>query len=166
MADFLEILQPDLVSFYAVGKPGHRVFYFYVEKENARVVLKMEKQQVSALSDSLRKILPESSPLITDKDYEPPMILEPTWVVGTIGVKYDTAADNVIIIMQELTDEQSEQASVLEVIMTTEQASKLAKIGMELIEKGRPICMFCGGPIDEEGHVCPRANGHSPKTEN
>ena len=25
--------------------------------------------------------------------------------------------------------------------------------------RGRPPCPFCGGPLDPEGHLCPRANG-------
>jgi uncharacterized repeat protein (TIGR03847 family) len=30
---------------------------------------------------------------------------------------------------------------------------------LAVVSAGRPTCPFCGGPIDAEGHLCPRANG-------
>ena len=29
-----------------------------------------------------------------------------------------------------------------------------------VVAAGRPPCPFCGGPIDPDGHLCPRANGY------
>ena len=29
-----------------------------------------------------------------------------------------------------------------------------------VVRAGRPACPFCGGPVDEDGHICPRANGY------
>ncbi len=41
------------------------------------------------------------------------------------------------------------------------QCRAFADRAEEVIRAGRPICILCGGPIDQGGHVCPRANGHS-----
>jgi hypothetical protein len=30
----------------------------------------------------------------------------------------------------------------------------------EAVAGGRPICLLFHRPIDPEGHLCPRANGH------
>jgi hypothetical protein len=30
----------------------------------------------------------------------------------------------------------------------------------ELVSSGRPPCPICGQPMDPDGHVCPRSNGH------
>ena len=30
----------------------------------------------------------------------------------------------------------------------------------QVLEAGRPSCPFCGNPIDPDGHLCVRANGH------
>jgi uncharacterized repeat protein (TIGR03847 family) len=30
---------------------------------------------------------------------------------------------------------------------------------LAVVSAGRPTCPFCGGPIDPDGHLCPRANG-------
>ena len=29
-----------------------------------------------------------------------------------------------------------------------------------LVAAGRPPCPICGQPLDPDGHVCPRSNGH------
>jgi 5-methylcytosine-specific restriction endonuclease McrA len=29
-----------------------------------------------------------------------------------------------------------------------------------VVAAGRPTCQFCGQPIDPDGHICPRSNGH------
>jgi hypothetical protein len=28
------------------------------------------------------------------------------------------------------------------------------------VSAGRPPCPLCGLPLDTEGHICPRQNGH------
>ena len=30
-----------------------------------------------------------------------------------------------------------------------------------VIAGGRPICPLCGSPIEPEGHMCPKSNGHA-----
>jgi hypothetical protein len=32
---------------------------------------------------------------------------------------------------------------------------------LRICASGRPPCFLCGLPINPEGHVCPRANGHA-----
>src|SRR4030042_1588088 len=34
-----------------------------------------------------------------------------------------------------------------------------------IVAAGRPICRLCLGPIDPEGHVCARSNGHRSEDE-
>ncbi len=38
-------------------------------------------------------------------------------------------------------------------------ARAFASRAQSVVSAGRPPCQFCGGPLDPEGHVCPRANG-------
>jgi uncharacterized repeat protein (TIGR03847 family) len=38
-------------------------------------------------------------------------------------------------------------------------ARAFAKRALSVVAAGRPPCQFCGGPLDPEGHLCPRANG-------
>ena len=43
---------------------------------------------------------------------------------------------------------------------TREQVAALAMHGAAVVEAGRPPCPLCGAPLDPEGHVCARLNGH------
>lgn len=45
--------------------------------------------------------------------------------------------------------------------MTMHQASQLAEDSLRICAAGRPACFLCGQLINPEGHVCPRANGHT-----
>ncbi|MBV9291748.1 MAG: DUF3090 family protein, partial [Frankiales bacterium] len=31
---------------------------------------------------------------------------------------------------------------------------------LRVVAAGRPPCPLCGNPLDPQGHVCPRQNGH------
>lgn len=43
---------------------------------------------------------------------------------------------------------------------TREQMLALSRQGAAVAAAGRPVCEFCGNPIDPEGHTCPAMNGH------
>jgi uncharacterized repeat protein (TIGR03847 family) len=44
--------------------------------------------------------------------------------------------------------------------ITRAQAAAFVERAQELMKAGRPTCPVCSRPMDPEGHVCPRANGH------
>jgi uncharacterized repeat protein (TIGR03847 family) len=44
---------------------------------------------------------------------------------------------------------------------TAAQARAMATRGSAAVERGRPPCPLCGGPLDPSGHICPRLNGHA-----
>jgi uncharacterized repeat protein (TIGR03847 family) len=41
-----------------------------------------------------------------------------------------------------------------------EQMLALSRHGAAVAARGRPVCRYCGNPIDPEGHACPAMNGH------
>jgi uncharacterized repeat protein (TIGR03847 family) len=54
----------------------------------------------------------------------------------------------------------SPEAMVMRVSLTGAAARAFAKRAIAVVAAGRPPCPFCGNPLDADGHVCPRANGH------
>ena len=42
--------------------------------------------------------------------------------------------------------------------VTRSQAAAFCDHADELVAAGRPTCMWCGNPIDPDGHPCPRMN--------
>jgi uncharacterized repeat protein (TIGR03847 family) len=43
--------------------------------------------------------------------------------------------------------------------------SEMCKHAQEVCMGGRPICPLCSQPIDPQGHICPRTNGHHPPSD-
>jgi uncharacterized repeat protein (TIGR03847 family) len=53
-----------------------------------------------------------------------------------------------------------EEGYLARLYLTAAQARAMAACGSAAVERGRPPCPLCGGPLDPSGHVCPRLNGH------
>jgi uncharacterized repeat protein (TIGR03847 family) len=49
---------------------------------------------------------------------------------------------------------------VLRVRMTADKARSFVERAARIIASGRPPCPLCGQPLDPQGHICPRRNGH------
>ena len=161
----------DRLTAGTIGPPGQRVFYLQASAAGDVVTFKLEKGQVAALVTYITTLLSEL-PLAEVGGIEMDLIepVVPEWVVGAIGVSYDEATDRVVVVAQELvtrdedepepSDDEDLDAGVARFSATREQAAALVARGVELIAAGRPTCSLCGNPIDPEGHVCPRMNGH------
>ena len=90
-----------------------------------------------------------------------PVVAE--WVVGTLGVAYDTEADRIVLQADELVDqddEDEEDAGLARFHLTRAQVVAFCEHADSLVAAGRPPCPICGQPMDPDGHVCPRSNGH------
>jgi len=151
----------DRITVGTVGPPGRRVFYLQAASGAQVVSLKLEKQQVAALVTYLATLLsdlPSPGPLPTDLDLVEPVI--PEWVVGALGVSYDEGADRVLVQAEEAREEEGDETAVARFLTTREQVAGLAARGADVVAAGRPPCPLCGQPLDPEGHVCVRLNGH------
>lgn len=163
-----------------VGPTGKRVFYLQATGEGEVVTLRLEKQQVAALAEYLAGILddlPEMTGTVPEAsgDLVEPVIAE--WVVGSLGVAWDETADRVVLVAEELIpaaviDEDEEESGVdlepepavdaatARFRLTREQVASFITTARELVAAGRPPCPICGRPLNPDGHICPRSNGH------
>ncbi|MGH3444006.1 MAG: DUF3090 family protein, partial [Nocardioidaceae bacterium] len=55
--------------------------------------------------------------------------------------------------------DEPEPEQILLVRLPAGQARAFSARAQAVVGAGRPPCPFCGGPMDPEGHLCPRANG-------
>jgi len=152
------------------GRPGQRVFYLQVRDGPTVVTLKCEKTQVDALGQYLARLLtglPQPGSMPHPGALEPATPLLPEFVVGSISVAYDNEDDRFVVEVEEVVpvDESGEpDPEVLEdhgavrFQLDRGQAAAFAARAAELVAAGRPPCRFCGGPLDPEGHFCPRMN--------
>ena len=164
MSESFDITDVDHLTTGTVGEPGKRVFFLQAASGGQVVSLRLEKTQVAALSAYLTAMLADLPPpgdLPDDMDLIEPVVAE--WVVGSLGVSYDEDADRVVLVAEELVDEGADAASV-RIVATREQIAALSAHGAEIVAAGRPPCSLCGQPLDPEGHVCVRLNGHRRRT--
>jgi uncharacterized repeat protein (TIGR03847 family) len=90
------------------------------------------------------------------------MPVDPLFRIGEIGLGYDSDNDMVVLVAKEITTESSgeEEPSVVRFWCTRSQIRALVHWGIEVANRGRPLCPQCGEPMDPEGHFCPKKNGH------
>lgn len=172
MSESFELEQPNLFTAGAVGEPGQRTFFLQAGEPGQVVSVKCEKEQVGVLAEYLGQVL-EDLPAVTDPVPDDLELVEPAmaeWVAGTMGVAYDETSDRVVLLIEELhededTDNDDALSSPASLRLNLSRAQVVAFIGRarSLVEAGRPPCPLCGRPLDPEGHVCPRTNGHRPR---
>ncbi|MGH9095645.1 MAG: DUF3090 family protein [Acidimicrobiales bacterium] len=179
MSDSFELSAPQRVTVGTVGEPGQRTFYLQAREDDRLVTLKIEKQQVAALAQLLVELLadlpaPGAPPASSELELEEPVLA--AWIVGSMQLAYDGAADRVVLMAEEAemvepgedpveipADGDPEgTGAIARLAFTREQAAALAERGAELVTSGRPTCPLCGNPMNPEGHSCPRTNGHRP----
>jgi len=165
MSTSYELPRPDVFTAGTVGSPGHRVFYLQVRDDDITVTLRCEKQQVAALAEYFGGLLEDLDPApfgVSTSDLALVEPLEEMWTVGAIGVAYDEPSDRIIVVLEEITeledDEANDDGASVRVHLSRAQVAAFVQHSRELVASGRPPCRFCGLPIDPDGHACPRMN--------
>ncbi len=166
---------PDRIVVGTVGEPGSRAFYLQARAGARTVSVAIEKQQSAALAERIDEVLdelsaaagnpfsiPSTTPLeLIDQDpLEQPV--DAQFRTGTIGLGWDPTTAQIVIEaypIVEADDEESdpaetEPAEMLLVRIPVGTARAFAKRAMEVVGAGRTICLFCGQPMDPDGHLC------------
>jgi uncharacterized repeat protein (TIGR03847 family) len=60
----------------------------------------------------------------------------------------------------EAADDDAEGPDTLRVRLTADGARTFVNRAIEVVAAGRLPCPLCGQPLDPQGHICPRRNGH------
>jgi uncharacterized repeat protein (TIGR03847 family) len=165
-----------------VGQPGERTFYLQASGQGRVTSVALEKVQVSRLAERLDELLdeelrssggtssvPAAAPasLTDDGPLDLPLLEE--FRVGVIALAWDAEGERVVIEAQEesenpveyLADEVPEDGpGVLRVRISAATARAFSQRALQIVSQGRPPCPLCGLPLDANGHICPRQNGH------
>ncbi len=158
------------------GQPGERTFNITAQSQYGTGVTWLEKEQLYSISDSLGSAISllEIAPDPTadagqavkpDEDDPSDYVEFKAW---QISLQYDEQHQIFLFTAagpdpDATEDEQSENpnAIILHFGFSYQQAGQLAARGMEIVAAGRPICPYCGIPIEDvEDHKCRRRNGH------
>ncbi len=149
----------------STGEPGRRTFHLRIIGEAGQSAsLKLEKQHLvgllTGLHEMLAKIGHEGKPEVRAPADFPPTA-DYDFPVGSLGIGFSTEDGSVVLEAAELEAADDEEATAVRVRLTPRQGASLASQMEEIIVGGRPICPLCWAPIDPEGHVCVKSNGHS-----
>jgi uncharacterized repeat protein (TIGR03847 family) len=167
-----------------VGQPGDRTFFLQARDGPRVVSIVLEKVQVAVLADRLGELLLElerrgvpaaagaTRPVHPD-DTEP--LDEPineAFRAGSLTLGWDGDAERVLVEARaqsedgeeidpdEDDDEDEDGPDLLRIRMTADAARSFVTRATRVIGAGRPPCPLCGAPLDPQGHICPRRNGH------
>lgn len=178
---------PDRFVAGTVGQPGNRVFFLQAREGGRIVSVALEKIQVAALAQRLDELLdelgrrgvegaaeaieaePEERADTTPLD-EP---INEAFRAGTLSLGWDATAGRVLIEAREITDDEDDEETLtaeddddtdgpdlLRVRVTAAAARAFVERAVRVLASGRPPCPLCGQPLDPQGHLCPRRNGH------
>src|SRR5699024_3827574 len=85
------------------------------------------------------------------------------FLFSALALSWDEDQHVVIIEAHDQDPDEIEDGAVLYTLrasLSPAQARAFARRCETVVSAGRPSCPFCGGPLDPEGHICPRANGY------
>jgi uncharacterized repeat protein (TIGR03847 family) len=164
---------PDRFVAGAMGEPGDRSFYLQARKGQAVASVGLEKAQVAALAGRLAELLqavgddaPPSAAEPDDRPLDEPLI--ELFRVGVMALAWEPSTAEIVIEAQpesedgdyiEVADEATEGPDVMRVRIAPGHAREFVRRAASLIAAGRPLCPFCGQPLEPTGHFCTRTNG-------
>lgn len=177
----IEFDPPDRFVAGTVGPPGQRTFFLQASSGRRLTSVSLEKAQVRVLADRLNDLLDDfgggeatevvAGTAVDNAPLDTP--IEDEFRVGSLSLGWDAEREVVIVechdgdVEVEVDDEgdavvepASEDQNVFRVVIAPAMARAFARRCSGLVTAGRPPCPFCGGPLDADGHICPRANGY------
>jgi uncharacterized repeat protein (TIGR03847 family) len=165
-----------------VGQPGDRTFYLQASGGGRSVSVALEKAQVAVLAERLEELLEEvrrrgagDVPPAAPRELEDTAPLdapvEEEFRVGTMGLAWD--GETGLVVIEALAQPESEEDAEVEPLSETDTGPDALRVRLSagmarafivraqrVVAAGRPPCPLCSLPLDPEGHICPRQNGH------
>ena len=157
----------DAIDAESIGEPGKRTFRVRVLEGDQSAALWVEKQLLSALGESLPRLLDQLTTSDQHAGEAPEAITlfpdDPTveFKVGRLALGYASGEDRVVLVAHDVEDgDESDLPPTFSCRFNRQQARQLSEACSEAVAGGRPTCPLCHRPMDTEGHMCPRTNGH------
>lgn len=171
-----------------VGQPGDRTFFLQA-REGPRVIsVVMEKIQIAVLAERLAELIaelerrgvPEAAvaPVgagpggIGDDSAPLDEPLNEAFRAGSLTLGWDGEVEKVLVEARaqsedgeaidpdEDDDDDEDGPDLLRVRISLAAARSFVTRAARVVAAGRPPCPLCGAPLDPQGHICPRHNGH------
>jgi uncharacterized repeat protein (TIGR03847 family) len=154
----------DAIGVVTEGQPGERQFFLQVVAGAQAVTLACEKFHIQGLVQRIQQLLEAQGGRLEPAVPTPPAgPVQPEWAIAELGLGYNESKSLFVIVAREaVTDGDAADAATARFWLDERQLRGLAKQAEQVLASGRPLCQFCGLPIDPTGHPCPAANGSRP----
>ncbi len=151
----------------AIGEPGKRTFYLFIQRGGLPIWFKCEKGQAAALGEQGLELLSKLG-WTADDDETARMVAD----AGTLPAPAEV--EDVLLAVRSIAlrvDSRERMTLMLEGVgredpivftVTSDQLRVAAILSLEAVHSGRAQCPDCLLPEDPEGHYCPSGNGHRP----
>jgi uncharacterized repeat protein (TIGR03847 family) len=173
--------EPGQRTFFLQARAGAQVTSVALEKQQVQILGERVAELLDELiqTDGSKTTIPAMTPvaMIDNEPLDQP--IEEEFRAGTITLSWDADDERVVIEVfpvvevevelpveaeeQELINlpiEEPEPEELLLVRMPAAMARSFATRAESVVGAGRAPCPFCGGPMDPDGHLCPRSNGY------
>ena len=152
----------------AIGEPGKRTFRIVVDSGSSSAVMWLEKEQLFQIALAIQQLVAtlrgeQSASGPPPVEREASGLTRLDFQVSKLVLGHDGGRGLFIIDAFDPEDAEG-QSSTCRVWATVEQAKKFAEESIQACAAGRPQCPLCGGPMDSDGHLCPRVNGRVKAT--
>jgi uncharacterized repeat protein (TIGR03847 family) len=151
-----------------LGEPGQRRFRMQVVSDTGdSATIWIEKTQLAALGDAIRSILSDEKVSLApqrpdDMDAYVPIPLNTNEELdiraGQLSLGLDQEQQVMVVVCSESELDEDDQRLTAQFDFGRARTFRVAI--EELVSSGRPTCPLCTAPMDPEGHVCPKSNGH------
>lgn len=151
-----------------VGPSGERQFFLLAKGGAERVTLACEKFHVQGLVLRIQQVL-ETQGL--GSAFEPfpartaPDVSDPDWRIGELGLGFHESRRQFVIVAREALEDENadpDTAATARFWVTPDRVRAFSRQAEQVLSSGRPICTYCGLPMDPDGHHCPASNGSRP----
>ena len=175
-----EFHNPERFLIGTVGVPGEREFYLQIkgvsQGRNLLASFGLEKAQASALAQRCRQIIKEVSP-----NLEAPIAdlaaletpVESEFSLGVMSISWTPQEELFLFEGQSMADPETDEIfeelvsdetpgapAIVRARLRGEDLLMFARRAELVVSAGRQPCVFCGGPLNPGGHLCPRSNGY------
>ncbi|HXH21958.1 MAG TPA: DUF3090 family protein [Dehalococcoidia bacterium] len=153
----------------AIGQPGQRRFRLLLLSSYGTAGVWMEKEQLAGigtwLGDTVTQL--DNQRPTGEPDVEPlpfPEDLDLELRAGQLALGYVEDRDVFALQVFDLQPDEAPEdpKPLLRCFLSRGQARVLSRKIAEVVAAGRKPCPMCGLPMDPDGHMCPRSNGHRP----
>jgi hypothetical protein len=90
--------------------------------------------------------------------------LESEFQIGVITITWRPESERFHIEVEGIEDAGengfARESQGLEIIVSPDLLTAFSSHTLEVVAAGRQPCIFCGNPVNSDGHLCPRSNGY------